>query len=121
MEPSVSQAPPNQTGDSAVAPERPRLSVEVVSEGPHCVPCEYAIAAVEYVAECFRDRIDVRVIETKRAEDAARYIELCRVHNRRLPFPSVLIAGRLAFEGIPDPEDLNAALDEALSGREKDG
>ncbi len=92
------------------------LLVEVISEGPHCVPCEYCIAAVEHVAADFPGRLEVRVVETKREADAERYLELCRSHGKNLPMPSVLIQGRLAFQGIPEAgelrERLNAALDE---------
>ena len=92
------------------------LLVEVISEGPHCVPCEYCIAAVEYVAADFGSRLEVRVLETKREADARRYLELSREHGGNLPMPSVLISGRLAFGGIPEADELrdrlNAALDE---------
>ncbi|MDQ7781412.1 MAG: hypothetical protein RDU20_00940 [Desulfomonilaceae bacterium] len=95
------------------------LLVEIVSEGPHCVPCEYAIAAVEYVAEWYRNRIEVRVVETKRPRDAARYLELCKIHGGILPMPSILFAGRLVFDAIPGPEELCGAIDAALLDREE--
>ena len=91
-----------------------RILVEVVSEGPHCVPCEYAIAAVEYVAEDYEDRIDVRIVETKRAEDAQRYFELCRIYGGLVPVPSILFSGVVAFEGIPGPDELREALQKEL-------
>ncbi len=94
------------------------LLVEIISEGPHCVACEYAIAAVEYVSESYRNRIEVRVVETKRRQDAARYLDLCKIHGGILPMPSILFAGRLVFDEIPGPEELRRALDAALADRE---
>jgi len=97
-----------------------RLLVEVVSEGPHCVPCEYAIAAVEYVAESYESRIEVKVVEIKKREDAARYFDLCRINGRKLPVPSILIAGKLVFDRIPGPDELSRVLDSALSEWDSD-
>lgn len=91
------------------------LLVEVISEGPHCIPCAYAIAAVDYVAEDYRGRIAVRIVETKRPRDAARYMELSKIRGALLPVPSVMITGTLAFDDIPGPDELRAALDRALA------
>lgn len=95
------------------------LLVEIISEGPHCVPCEYAIAAVEYVSESYRNRIEVRIVETRRPSDAVRYLHLCKTHGGILPMPSILFGGRLVFDEIPGPEDLRLALDAALAERER--
>ncbi|MEW6349495.1 MAG: hypothetical protein AB1646_10575 [Thermodesulfobacteriota bacterium] len=91
------------------------LLIEVISEGPHCVPCEYAIAAVEYVCESYPEQVEVRIIETKRASDAQRYLELSRELGRLPPMPSVFIEGRLAFAGIPEPGELGSAIDAGLA------
>ncbi len=99
---------------------RAPLLVEVVSEGPHCVPCEYAIAAVEYVSEEYPGRIEVRVVETKRRSDAARYLELCRINRGPLPMPSILFSGRLEFDTIPGPDELRDALDRALAPHKRE-
>ncbi|MGO8878395.1 MAG: thioredoxin-like (seleno)protein [Desulfomonilaceae bacterium] len=90
------------------------LLVEIVSEGPHCVPCEYAIAAVEYVSESYVGRIEVRVLETKLPADALRYLELSEKHGGCLPVPAILFDGRLVFDQIPGPEELCEALNNAL-------
>lgn len=94
-----------------------KLLVEVISEGPHCVPCEYCISAVRFVAQGM-PRVRVRVVETKRAADAERYLELAAAHGGSLPVPSVIIAGRLAFAAIPETGALAAALAAALDGEE---
>jgi hypothetical protein len=94
------------------------LLIEIISEGPHCVPCEYAIAAVEYVAEWYTSRILVKILETKNREDAARYLELCARHGGKLPIPAILFNGRLVFDEIPGPDELRQKLDEALLRRD---
>ncbi|MCX5872626.1 MAG: hypothetical protein NTY51_05230 [Deltaproteobacteria bacterium] len=104
--------------DCDLNPER-ALLVEVISEGPHCVPCEYAIAAVEYVSEFYVSRIEVRVVETKRPADARRYLELSSKHGGCLPVPAILFDGRLVFDQIPGPEELCEALDNALRNKEQ--
>jgi thiol-disulfide isomerase/thioredoxin len=99
--------------------DRPIL-IEVISEGPHCVPCEYAIAAVEYVSEFYEGRIEVKVLETKRRADAIRYLELTRLLGGRLPVPAILLEGRLVFDTIPGPDELRRVLDQALAEWEGD-
>ncbi|MBI5250217.1 MAG: hypothetical protein HY912_12045 [Desulfomonile tiedjei] len=94
------------------------LLLEVISEGPHCVPCQYAIAAVEYVSEDYLDRIEIKIVETKQRKDASRYLDLCRGYGSLLPVPSILIEGKLVFDDIPGPEELRRVLDEALEVRE---
>jgi len=94
-----------------------KLLVEVISEGPHCVPCEYCISAVRYAAQGM-PRVRVKVVQTKRAAGARRYLELAAAHGGGLPVPSVIIAGRLAFEAIPEAGALSKALAAALEDEE---
>ncbi len=96
----------------------PPLVVEVVSEGPHCLPCQYAISAVELVAGELAGQVRVRVLETKRARDGRRFMELCRRLGSAPPVPSVWIRGRLAFAGIPPLEQLRRRLEQALHSAE---
>ena len=90
------------------------LLVEVISEGPHCVPCQYAIAAVKYVWESYKGRIEFKIVETKKLEDAARYFDLCHINGRPIPVPAIVVSGRLVFDRVPGPEELCQALDAAL-------
>ena len=90
------------------------LLVEVLSEGPHCVPCQYAIATVESVSQFYQGRIEFRVVETKKPEDAVRYLDLCRKNGGQVPVPGIVIADKLVFDQIPRSEDLCRAIDAAL-------
>jgi hypothetical protein len=96
------------------------LLVEVISEGPHCVPCQYAIAAVKYVWESYKGRIAFKIVETKKPEDAARYFDLCHTYGRPIPIPAIVVSGRLVFDRVPGPEELCQALDAALLEWESD-
>ena len=97
------------------------LLVEVISEGPHCVPCQYAIAAVKSVSEFYHGRIEFRVVETKQPEDAARYLDLCRINGGPVPVPAIVIASRLVFDQIPGSDELCRVLDTALVEWESHG
>ncbi len=81
------------------------------------MPCDYAIAAVEYVSESYVGRIEVKVLETKRHADALRYLELSEKNGGRLPVPAILFDGRLVFDQIPGPEELCEALNNALRNK----
>jgi predicted thioredoxin/glutaredoxin len=91
-----------------------KLLVEVLSEGPHCVVCEYCISVVQVVSEEIPELLNMRVVETKRAADAKRYIELCRMYGGLLPVPSILFNGRLVFRDIPGPEELRRAIEDFI-------
>jgi len=69
---------------------------------------------VEYVSESYEGRIEVKVVETKKPEGAARYFDLCRMNGMTLPVPAILMAGRLVFDRVPGPDELCQALDAAL-------
>jgi hypothetical protein len=62
--------------------------------------------------------IEVEVVTLKEWAGAERYRELRRIAGEHLPVPCVLLAGRLVSPGIPEPEDLRAAVRAALAERE---
>ena len=100
--------------DEAGFPGKKLLVVEVISEGPHCVPCQYAIAAVKHISEFYQGRVEFKVVETEKPKDVARYFDLCRINGAPIPVPAIVIAGKLAFDQIPGPEELRRRLDIAL-------
>src|SRR5512136_1230742 len=55
-----------------------KILIEVISEGPHCIPCEYAIKSVREVAPAFAGLIEWRVVLLKESEGAGRYLELAQ-------------------------------------------
>ena len=91
------------------------LTVQVVSEGGHCVPCMIAIDATrEVVAEFAEGEVAIEVVTLKERAGAERYRELRRSAGQHLPVPCVLLEGQLVSPGIPEPDQLREVIQEAL-------
>ncbi len=99
-------------------PQKEKILIEVISEGPHCIPCEYAIKSVREVAPSFVDRIEWRVVLLKEREGAERYLELTRKFGKNPPIPSILINEQIAFVRIPGPHLLRITIERVLEGKE---
>ena len=88
----------------------PPIHLEVIHEGPHCIPCEYMAKVVEEVAPEFEGHLTwEKVIITKR-EGAFRYDDLAKELGRLPPVPSIYINGKLVYETTPGPDDLREHL-----------
>ena len=98
--------------------QRQKLRIEVISEGPHCVPCEYAIKSVREIAPLFEGILEWRVVTLKERDGAERYLELTRKLGKNPPIPSILIDERVAFERIPGPQLLKTTIEGILEGKE---
>lgn len=98
--------------------QKEKLLIEVISEGPHCVPCEYAIKSVREIAPLFGGLIEWRVVVIKEREGAGRYMELAQKLGKNPPIPSILINERMAFEKIPGPHLLKRTIEKVLEGKE---
>jgi len=92
--------------------------IEVISEGPHCIPCEYAIKSVREIAPLFEGLMEWRVVLLKEGEGAHRYLELTQKLGKAPPIPSILINERVAFERIPGPHLLKRTIERVLEGKE---
>ena len=99
-------------------PQKEKILIEVISEGPHCIPCEYAIKSVREVAPTFAGLMEWRVVLLKEREGAGRYLELAQKLGKNPPIPSILINERLAFERIPGPQLLKTTIERVLGGEE---
>jgi len=98
--------------------QRKKLLIEVISEGPHCIPCEYAIKSVQEVAPAFAEVMEWRVVLLKEREGAGRYLELAQKLGKNPPIPSILINERVVFERIPGPQLLKTTIGRVLEGKE---
>lgn len=114
----VHHKPSQPDGNGASRSQREKILIEVISEGPHCVPCEYAIKSVREVAPSFMDRIEWRIVLLKEREGAERYLDLTRKFGRNPPIPSILINEKIAFVRIPGPHLLKTAIERVLEGKE---
>lgn len=94
--------------------------VEVICERYHCVMYDYAITTVDFVAEDFAGKVEVKpIVRRGNRENAERYLELCRLNGRHLSVPTILIDGRVAFTDVPGPEELRKAIEEAIAVAER--
>ena len=94
-----------------------KILIEVISEGPHCIPCEYAIKSVREVAPAFAELIEWRVVLLKEREGAGRYLELAQKLGKNPPIPSILINEQIAFVRIPGPHLLRTTIERVLGGK----
>lgn len=107
----------SQPSDETSNSQREKILIEVISEGPHCIPCEYAIKSVREVAPSFVDRIEWRVVLLKEREGAERYLALTRKFGKNPPIPSILINEQIAFVRIPGPHLLKTTIERVLEGK----
>ena len=86
------------------------VHLEVLHEGPHCIPCEYMAKVVAEVAPAFGDILQWETVVLTQRQGAIRYDELARQLGRLPPVPAIFINGHLVFDTIPGPEDLRDHL-----------
>ncbi len=113
IEEAVGQGDDGVVECGAPAPDQ-RIHLEVLHEGPHCVPCEYMVKVVEEVAPEFDGVLRWEKVVLTRKEGAVRFDEMSRRLGRLPPVPAIFINGGLAFDHIPGPEELADHLREVL-------
>lgn len=88
----------------------PQIHLEVIHEGPHCIPCEYMAKVVETIAPEFKGLLRWEKVILTRKEGAYRFEELAKTMGRLPPIPSIFINGKLVFDKTPGPEKLREHL-----------
>ena len=86
------------------------IHLEVIHEGPHCIPCEYMAKVVESVAPEFGDLLQWERVIVTRKEGACRWEDLAKTLGRFPPVPSIFVNGKLIFDITPGPEKLQEYL-----------
>ena len=94
--------------------ERTAIHLEILHEGPHCMPCEYMTRVVEEVAPEFNGALKWEKVVLTRKEGAVRFDELARTFGKLPPVPSLFIDGRLVFDHIPGTDELRDCLNGML-------
>ncbi len=94
--------------------EKKAVYLEVLHEGPHCIPCEYMESTVRYVAELYGGELEWETVVTKERKGALRYLELSRELGRMPPVPSIFINGKLVVDYNPGPDELKDHIDRLL-------
>lgn len=98
----------------------PKIHLEVIHEGPHCIPCEYMAKVVETIAPDFGELLRWEKVILNCKEGAYRYEELAEAMGRRPPIPSIFINGKLVFDKTPGPEKLREHLQSLLESKTPD-
>ena len=103
-----------------------KITLEVIGKGKGHWPSFYMLEAVnDVLPECV-EKCDFREINIRDRKDRDRLIELsCALYGkeavyqqqRLAPIPSIFINGRLAFDIIPDREELTDAIECCLCTR----
>lgn len=89
--------------------------IEIICERVHCVMYDYAINTVDMVSEIFGDQIEIQTIVRRgSADNAERFMELCKKAGQLLSVPTILINGDVLFKTVPLPEELTAAIQKYL-------
>ena len=89
--------------------------IEIICERVHCVMYDYAINTVDMVAERFGDQIEIQtVVRRGGVKSAMRFMKLCKKAGKLLSVPTILINGDVLFTTIPQPEELEAAIETYL-------
>jgi len=91
-----------------------QIHLEVLHEGPHCIPCEYMAKVVEEIATEFDSSLRWEKVLLTRREGAVRFDELARRLGRLPPVPAIFINSELAFDSIPGPEKLREHIGSLL-------
>lgn len=86
------------------------VHLEILHEGPHCMPCEYMARVVAEVAPEFNGALKWEKVVLTRKEGAVRFDELAKTLGKLPPVPSLFIDGKLAFDHIPGPDELRDLL-----------
>ena len=92
----------------------PKVRLEVVYEGDHCIPCVYMARLVEEVVPLFGEKVTWEKVVLRDKAGAKRFHELSVAMGRPAPIPSIFIDGELRFSITPAAEDLEAAVRECL-------
>ncbi|MGB3210061.1 MAG: hypothetical protein WBB19_05075 [Desulforhopalus sp.] len=95
----------------------PEIHLEVIHEGPHCIPCEYMAKVVETIAPEFGERLRWEKVIITRKEGACRFEDLAKTLGRLPPVPSIFINGKLVFDITPGPDKLREHLRAILVAR----
>ncbi len=91
------------------------VSVEIVAKQKGCMLCDLAIAMLEEIAPDFKPgALAWSVVDVGGREGVYRHEQLSGLCGRRPLVPSIVINERIAFDHIPDMEELRHAVRQAL-------
>lgn len=86
------------------------IHLEVIHEGPHCIPCEYMAKVVEEIAPEFEGKLHWEKVIITKKEGAYRFDDFAKKMGRLPPVPSIFINGKLVYDMNPGPDELREHL-----------
>jgi hypothetical protein len=92
-----------------------QVFVEIVAKKKGCILCDLAIGILEEISPEFENGVlRWTVVDVGSREGLERVAELSSLCGRRPAVPSIVINEKIAFDNIPDYENLHAAVRSAL-------
>lgn len=89
----------------------PKALIEIVARQKGCMLCDLAVAVLEEIAPEFdTGALEWRVVDVSSREGVIRQAELAAICKRQPPVPSIVINGQIAFDTIPNPDELSRAV-----------
>lgn len=96
----------------------PSVFVEIIAKQKGCMLCDLAIAILEETAPEFEEgAIQWQVVDVGSREGIIRHEELANICKHKPAVPSIVINERIAFNNIPDMEELTAEIRNIMSGK----
>lgn len=100
-----------ETYSSKPIRESPKAFLEIVARQKGCMLCDLAVAVLEEIAPEFdAGALEWCVVDVSSREGVMRQAELGVICKRLPPVPSIVINGQIAFDTIPNPDELSNAV-----------
>lgn len=95
----------------------PTVFVEIIAKQKGCMLCDLAIAILEEIAPEFEEgAIQWQVVDVGSREGVMRHEDLANICQRKPAVPSIVINERIAFNNIPDIEELALEIRNIMCG-----
>jgi glutaredoxin len=96
-------------------PKVPQIRVEIVAKAKGCMLCDLALAMLEAIEPEFTDvTLTWAVVDVGSRDGLARQAELGKICGRTPTVPSLVINNQIAFDNIPEMDELITAIRSAV-------
>jgi hypothetical protein len=88
-----------------------KVMVEIVAKQKGCMLCDLAVAILDEIAPEFEPGLlQWKVVDVGSREGVVRQAELKTICGRMPAVPSIIINENIAFDNIPDMQDLSESV-----------
>jgi glutaredoxin len=92
----------------------PKVFVEIVAKKKGCMLCDLALAILEEISQEFEEGVLAwGIVDMGDREGLKRHEELTRLCGTKPAVPSIVINEKIAFDHIPDMDELTKAVKKA--------